>query len=76
MHRPTNERTNERGNGNGGGGNAIAGRTGGWTEQMQGDMRKLKDSTKRALVMDAFNQEMFLSKNFQHRATAEGGSAQ
>ncbi len=43
---------------------------------MQGDMRKLKDSTKRALVMDAFNQEMFLSKNFQHRATAEGGSAQ
>lgn len=44
--------------------------------QMTGDMRKLKDSTKRALVQDAFNQEMFLSKNFKHRATAEGGSIQ
>jgi len=40
------------------------------------DMKSLKESTKRALVEDAFNQEMFLSKNFQHRQSAEGGSIQ
>eukprot|EP00750_Incisomonas_marina_P015347 INCI18180.1.p1 GENE.INCI18180.1~~INCI18180.1.p1 ORF type:complete len:483 (+),score=96.84 INCI18180.1:116-1564(+) len=43
-------------------------------EKMFHDMKSLKESTKVKFASDGFNQEMFMSKTFQHRGQAAGGS--